>query len=475
MHSMPALHEHGKHVVQFYEDSDYLCGVVADFLAVGLANGDSALVIATDAHRSAIVAQMQSRGIDIEHVRVQGRLMLLDAQTTLSEFMRDGTLDAARFDAVIGGWLDRACGAGEGARVCAYGEMVDLLWRAGSPDVAIELERLWNALADKYSFRLLCAYGMDNFASAFDADRFQAICRQHDRALPTERFTPGTGAPQLQHISELQQRAKALESELTYRRTLEARLLEAVEERDDLLERERAARTDAEAANRAKGDFLAVMSHELRTPLNAIAGYTELLELGVAGPMPDPQREILSRIQHSQRHLLGLIDEVLMFTRSENTTRHVVEQVNVSEVLKAAELSLLPQMRALSLVFVHVGCDDTVTVRGEGLRIQQIVVNLLTNATKYTPRGGSIRMACDVTPDQVRVLVRDTGVGIAKHHLEAIFEPFFQVDARLTRVDEGLGLGLPIARRFARAMAGDLTVSSTLGEGSTFTLTLPRG
>jgi signal transduction histidine kinase len=472
--TLPALHEHGSHVVQFYEDSGYLCEVVADFLVAGLSNGDPALVIATDAHRVAIVRHMQSRGVDIEHVRVQGRLTLLDARETLDAVLRDGLPDAALFDDIMGGIICRAGGPNDAARVCTYCEMVDLLWQDGRHDGAIELEAMWNVLAERHSFRLLCACSMDNFASAADAGRFMEICRHHDHTLPTERYALENGATQLLHISELQQRAKALESELVYRTKLEEQLLTAIQERDEVLERERAARTDAEAANRAKGDFLAVMSHELRTPLNAIAGYAELLEMGIAGPIPEQQLEMICRIQRSQRHLLGLIDEVLTFTRSEHAGRPVAEDVNLAETLRAAELSLLPQMRSLSLTYQAVVCDGALIVRGDAGRIRQIIVNLLTNASKYTPRGGTIRTVCDVAADHVAVRVHDTGVGIAPQHLDAIFEPFFQVDARLTRSDEGLGLGLAIARRFARAMHGDLLVKSEIGAGSTFTLVLPR-
>lgn len=474
MLTLPALHEYGSHIVQFYEESDYLCEVVAEFLVAGLSNGDPAVVIATDRHRAAIVQHMQRRGVDLEHAGLHGRLTLVDARETLNSVLRDGTPDAALFDSVVSGIIEHARGPNREQRVCAYGEMVDILWQDGNPDGAIALEKMWNALAERLSFRLLCAYAMDNFASASDADRFREICHHHDHALPTERYALESDATRLLRISELQQRAKALESELEYRTKLESQLLDALTERDMLLDSERAARADAEAANRAKSDFLAVMSHELRTPLNAIAGYAELLELGVAGPVAEPQREMLSRIQRSQKHLLGLIDEVLTFTRAENTGRAAAEDVNLADVMHSAELGVLPQMRSLALTYTPAVCDPSVTVRGDETRIRQILTNLLANATKYTPRGGTIEVECDVADDSVSVTIRDSGVGIGSRHLEAIFEPFFQVDARLTRVDEGLGLGLAIARRFARAMNGDVTVTSRPGEGSAFTLVLPR-
>jgi len=235
-----------------------------------------------------------------------------------------------------------------------------------------------------------------------------------------------------------------------------------------------AARADAETANRAKGEFLAVMSHELRTPLNAIGGYAELLEMGIRGPINEQQRGDLARIQQSQKHLLGLINQVLNYTRIETgTVRYELADIPIGEALAAAEALVVPQVRGKGLTYVLGGCDPALRVRADREKLQQILLNVLTNAIKFTDPGGEIRVACRSVDGGVAIAVTDTGVGVAADKLPSIFEPFVQVDQRLTRPHEGVGLGLAISRDLARGMGGDLTAESRLGSGSTFILTLP--
>jgi PAS domain S-box-containing protein len=241
------------------------------------------------------------------------------------------------------------------------------------------------------------------------------------------------------------------------------------------------ARRVAEEANQAKTQFLATMSHELRTPLNAIGGYADLLALELRGPITPGQRDDLERIKRSGHHLLGLINDILNFAKLEaGQVEFHLRDVPVATLLDDVQPLVAPQMRARGLTFVAAEPPAGLRVRADVEKVRQVLLNLLTNAVKFTEPGGEVRIACAPTRDadgtpRVCCTVTDTGRGIPADQLERIFEPFVQVDRHRTQASQqGIGLGLAISRDLARGMGGELRVTSTPGAGSVFTLELPQ-
>jgi signal transduction histidine kinase len=200
------------------------------------------------------------------------------------------------------------------------------------------------------------------------------------------------------------------------------------------------------------------------------------MEMGIRGPVTADQQEDLRRIRRSQQHLLGLINDVLNFAKLETgAVRYEIVDLPAHEVVDGVEPLIAPQLAAKRLRCDFAPARPAVLVRADRDKLQQILLNLLGNAVKFTDAGGRIAVAYEPDDGRVRFRVTDTGVGIPPERLETIFEPFVQLDQRLTRTTEGTGLGLAISRDLARAMGGELTVRSEVGVGSEFELVLPAG
>jgi len=583
-----------RHVVQFYEDEQFLAEQVAGFLDAALSNGDGAVVIATRANRERFVAQLRGSGSDVEiHSRAQ-LLTILDADDTLAMFMKNGTPDWERLRATIGPVLEQAAASGCG-RVRAYGEMVDVLWRAGNTQGAVRLEELWNDLAHLYDFELLCAYRMGNFYKEADAKAFEAICHVHTRAVPAEswRTRPEDDTDRLREISMLQQRAFALANEVKERKSLEQALRETVHDlhaseqklrrneahlreylenaaeglhwvaadgkilwanraelellgyrpdeylghhinefhvdpdniaeilarlsRDDKLhnhearlrckdgsirdvlinssvyredgkfihtgcftrdvtdskraeEREREARREAEAANKAKDEFLAMLGHELRNPLSPIVTALQLMRLR-GEPLG---REVLV-IERQVKHLVRLVEDLLNLSRITSGRIELrMEPLDLADVVaKAVEMSspLLEERR--HHVTIDVPRGQTV-VTGDAARLTQVFCNLLSNAAKYTDCGGQIAVTASRHRERIQVVVSDDGAGIDAELLPRIFDLFIQAQQTIDRSQGGLGIGLSIVKKLVELHGGTVTARSDgPGHGSAFTVELP--
>jgi signal transduction histidine kinase len=275
--------------------------------------------------------------------------------------------------------------------------------------------------------------------------------------------------------AEIETQTEELQEQASYLEETASELELSVDELNHANQALRAARFEADEANRAKTEFLTAMSHELRTPLNAIAGYVDLLSLGIHGPVNTEQTNALERVRRNQRHLLGLITDILNFARIETGKLEFhQEAVSLAEVLSGAEAMIEPQMRAAGLTYVCSPGEPELRVWADRERTEQILLNLLTNAVKFTPSGGRVDVSATASGGRVEIRVRDTGRGIPADKIQKIFDPFVQVDRERTESSvQGIGLGLSICRGLAEQMGGAVDVEDAGGGGSTFVLVLP--
>ena len=276
--------------------------------------------------------------------------------------------------------------------------------------------------------------------------------------------------------SLLQDQARQLEHQTNEARELAHELALTNEELRAVISEAKKAWAVADAANRSKAEFLAVMSHELRTPLNSIGGYVDLLEMELRGPLTEAQKSDLSRIKRSQEHLLGIINDILNFTRLEATElKFDIIDVPLRALIADLDAVVSSLARAKKQKY---RCDyppGSVYAHTDPDKLRQIMINLLSNAVKFTPEGGRVRVSCEVKEKLISISVEDNGPGIPVDKYDAVFEPFVQLNRGLTRTTDGTGLGLAISRGLARGMGGDIALKSKVGRGSVFTLTVPLG
>ena len=455
-----------EHVVQFYESDDYLLEAVAGFLGEALRRGGVAIALATQAHLKGIESCLSAAGRKVASARASGRLILLDAAETLSQICVDGDVDESKFREVIGGLVTQAETTAAGRKIHAFGELVALLVDAGNSAGAIRLERLWNGLQREHRFALFCGYPMDRFSGEAYGEVLSDVCAEHSRVVPAESYTALEDShAQLRAIAILQQQAQSLAG---------------------VLVAERAAREKAEAAVRARDEFLSIAAHELKTPITTVLGRAQLdlRRLRRTGALVVGEaEETLETIVQQARRMTALTTHLLDVTRLERgvlviDARDTDLNALVHDVVKG--LTIDPARHPVS-----VQAPEQLSAWVDPMRVEQVLINLLDNAVRYSPQGGAIevRLERDMVVREsgplecARLTVRDHGLGVPDAQRELVFDRFHRAHAAAGDAGwalGGLGLGLYITRQIVERHGGTIACNSpAVGPGTEFVVTLP--
>jgi signal transduction histidine kinase len=449
------------HSVQFYEDDAFLLDALSRFIGSALGAGDATVVIATKAHRDGLAARLQARGLDLSHTSKQGRYVALDAAEVLAQFMRNGHPDAALFAAALGPVITRATAVAESAqpRVAAFGEMVALLWAEGQAEAALELEQLWNDLAQTHAFALLCGYPMSFFKQVADDGQLEQICSVHSHVIPAESYTAlTTDEERLRAISHLQQKARALETE--------------IEERKKAQESLRESNRQLREAVAARDEFLSIAAHELKTPITSLRGFAQLLLRDT-----HRQREIsperleiaLGAIESQSSKLSRLVARLLDTAQIEAGKLHI-ERVP-TDLVALVQAAFTQQQADAGHILILEG-PAQLEALVDPLRFEQVITNLLDNAAKFSPAGGSITVTLGHdAAGNIRLSVTDQGVGIPLDQRSDVFNRFHQ--AHGVGHLSGMGLGLYIIREIIALHGGSVEIEASPQGGSCFVVTLP--
>jgi signal transduction histidine kinase len=457
-----------EHVVRFYETDAYLLDAVATFCADAILTDGAALVVATPEHRAGIAERLRAHGL-LDLANAHDAFLSLDAAETLSQFMVDGEVDAARFMEVIGGIISRA--AQPGRRVRVFGEMVSLLVADGHPAAALRLEELWNDLQahPTNSFSLFCAYPIDHFGGEVHQEFFADVCAAHSQVIPAESYVAlPTANDRLRAIAELQRKAQSLETEIAERRRAEERLRRA-------LEAEHEARLNVEAALHVRDEFLSIAAHELRNPLACLSLHAQV----ALQQLSRNEHFNASRTEHSLQsisqqatRLSRLLDRLLDVSR--------LEAGRLTLQRRATDLAVLIEQVVSSTRAwtdrhpIALETPAALPAWIDPLRLEQVVANLLDNAIKHSSDGEPVVVTLSQPqPGTLELAVSDRGIGIPIEARDRIFERFFQ--ARPEDATQGLGLGLYVSRQIVELHGGEIRADFPADGGTRFVVTLPTG
>ena len=464
---------HPAHSVHFYADADALFENVARFLGAGLDAGDRIIVIATAAHKDSITARLDER--TLARALAARHVVFLDAHETLDEIMSGNDVDADRFHEVLERALAGLRADAPGARVRAFGEMVDVLWQAGSSNAALRLEELWAEACRKHGFALLCAYAMGHFYAEPNAALFVRVCDHHSHVVASDQRADVAG---LHAADTAEQRIRSLEAELEHRKGLEVALRQALRDRSrveaelrESIRREREARAKAEENDAFKEQFLAVLGHDLRNPLNTILTTTRLMVM--RGELPPESTKRLDRVIASGVRMQRMIEQILDVT-SDRLDDGIRITPDPPQDVAALASGVVKELRTANPGRrVDVAVDGPCIASVDGARIEQVVRNLVGNALAHGDPEKPVRVMIAGRPHAVTLEVHNDGPVIDEAERALLFEPFKRSRKAKGRSD-GLGLGLYISRRIVSAHGGSLDVESAPGRGTTFRVTLPR-
>jgi signal transduction histidine kinase len=412
-HLRSSAARHREHIVQFYEDDEYLSSVLTDFLGRGVASGEPLLVIATEAVWRSVQGRLASEGFDVESLRASRRLVVADAQSTLERFLVEGLPDRELFNAAMGELVEGLRPRGRRTvGIRAFGEMVHLLARDGRSQAAILLEELWNDFSRRHALTLLCAYGLQAFDDQADRQAFERICQAHTDEL---------------------------------RRALAVR-----------------------------DEFLSVAGHELKTPITSLALRTQALQRDALGQVDSEFAQHVAEYTQTTTRQLGrlthLVNQLLDVSRiSAGRFTVELEEVDVAEVVREVVARFNSQAARMGSA-LEMEVPASLVTRTDRLRVEQVITNVLDNAIKYG-LGKPVRLQAFQAGAELVVRVKDQGIGIPPEHQDRIFERFER--AVSGRSYGGLGLGLYITRSVLDALGGAIRVESAPGEGASFVVSLP--
>ena len=445
--------DHITHSVQFYEDDSFLLDSLTKLIGTTLIAGDSALLIATPAHRAGLAKRLKARGLDLEVNAKSRRYFAIDAVEALSTFMVNGAPDPSLFNALIEHLFSslRSTANGHNPRVVVFGEMVALLCLEGNFDAALKLERLWNDLARAQSFDLHCAYPINGFDHEGNSQAFLNICAEHSHVVPTENYTAlASEEDRLRHISLLQRQARTSETEAAARLRAE----------DALRRSEKLAAT---------GRLAASIAHEINNPLEAISNAIYL-----ARSSPSDTAEYLRIADKELARVAQITKQTLGFYR-ESASPGVVRISTLLDEL----LDLYSRKLDAKVLSVRKQYRDELEIWGLEGELRQVFANQIANAIYAMPRGGCLTVRIRKTKSWhngqrpgTAVSLIDTGSGIAQASLHKIFDPFFT-----TKGDIGNGLGLWITHDIVIRHGGGIQVRSNTrpgASGTIFTTFLPQ-